>query len=363
MGYFTEADFKNLWTPEINEKATLPFPMGEELAALEKRLGIKLPVSYIKLATTSQNGGYLKRNAVPICDESGNTIRHVKIDYINPIGRRPGDKSLPKRSAAHEDCDLPNPFRDKVQLFVIGKNLDAPYDCIVLDYLKCTKDDEPTVAHIIRKTLRGKSGEPTSDSSDWRYINNVFYWEITTVAPTFDVFIKKLVVMPKLPAFDFKAIKKPLKLAAEKSFKEIVKRHGNEELISFGLYVDNEGTMVADAANKKAHLEQLISENPSEKEYYTYFINEWYYEGTDVALDLFEPICEELARYSAALGSDDKIKRFRDKLLDICVEVLAELKAENFFAKEYNQPVLLSASISDGDVSNAKRKKINALLA
>ncbi|MDR1702828.1 MAG: SMI1/KNR4 family protein, partial [Sporomusaceae bacterium] len=87
MNYFTEADFNKLWQAETDERSTLPFPTDKELIALEKRLGVKLPASYIELAANSQNGGYLKRNGVPIRDESGNVFRHVKISYINPIGR------------------------------------------------------------------------------------------------------------------------------------------------------------------------------------------------------------------------------------------------------------------------------------
>lgn len=47
----------------------------EELAALEQRLGVKLPASYIEFVSTSQNGGLLKRNGFPIHNASGNAIR------------------------------------------------------------------------------------------------------------------------------------------------------------------------------------------------------------------------------------------------------------------------------------------------
>jgi len=121
--------------------------------------------------------------------------------------------------------------------------------------------------------------------------------------------------------------------------------------------------MVADAANTKGHLESLVVDNPTDKDYYTYATAEWKYEGTEFALDLFEPICKELAMYSAALGQESKIKKFRDKLLDICAEVLAELKAENFFAKEYALPILLNVNISNDEMSTAKAKKIRTILA
>jgi hypothetical protein len=77
---------------------------------------------------------------------------------------------------------------------------------------------------------------------------------------------------------------------------------------------------------------------------------------------LFESVCKEVSRYSAALGTDSKIKTFRGKLLDFCAEVLAELKAENFFTDEYTNPVLLSVNISNDDISKAKMKKIRTIL-
>ncbi|MDR1701371.1 MAG: DUF4303 domain-containing protein [Sporomusaceae bacterium] len=352
MNYFTEADFNKLWKAETDERSTLPFPTDKELVALEKRLGVKLPASYIELAANSQNGGYLKRNGVPIRDESGNVFRHVKISYINPIGRV---KTEPV-------WDKPRLFYDTQNLLVIGTNDDTYYEFFVLNYIDCGPEGEPTVVFITRRSKRGDESEPKS--GDWRYINELFYWEIVnTVAPAFAEFVKQLVVMPKLPPFDFTAIKEPLKQAAQESFRQIIKAYGQEDIISFGLYVDSESTMVADAANIKAHLEKHIAEFPSEKDYYTYSTNEWFYEGTPFALHLFEPICRELSIHSSALGTENKINRFRNKLIDLCVEVLAELKADGFFAKEYDAPILLSVSVATGEMSLAKIKKIRAILA
>ena len=362
MGHFTETDLTKLWKPETNEKSTLPFPTDEELTALEKRLGVKLPASYIELATSSQNGGHLKRNGVAIRDESGDVFRYVKISYINPIGHRPGDKTLPKRMPGYEGFDLPRPFYNKQNLLIIGENMDTYYEFFVLNYMDCGPNGEPNVVFITRKSSRGDENEPKND--DWRYISEKFYWEITSVvAPTFEEFIKGLVVMPKLSAFDFRAIKEPLKQAAQESFRQIIKAHGHEEIISFGLYVDDEGSMVANAANKKAHLEKHLEKYPSEKDYYTYSSNEWCYEGTSYTLHLFDPICRELSVHSRALGAEDKVKRFRDKLIDLCVEVLAELKTDGFFANEYSLPILLSVAISNGELPPAKIKKIRKALA
>lgn len=263
MDYFTDTDLKKLWKPAKNSRFTLPFPNEEDFAALEKRLGVKLPASYIELAVSSQNGGFLKRNAIPICDEYGNVIRYAKINYINPIGR----------TDIEPIYDTPKPFYDVPNLLIIGENWDTYYDFYVLNYMDCKAYGEPTVALITRKAKCKDTKVP--DVSDWRYINEKYYWEIEcTVAKTFDEFIKKLVVMPKSPPFDFASIKEPLKQAAQESFRQIVKEYDKEEIVSFGLYVDDEGSMVSDAANTKSHLDELAAKYPSDKDYCTYCISE-----------------------------------------------------------------------------------------
>jgi len=158
--------------------------------------------------------------------------------------------------------------------------------------------------------------------------------------------------MPKLLAFKFEEIKEPLINATKKAFREAVKKHGNEEIIAFGLYVDPEGTMVNNAINTKG--------NSKPDDYFTYSTTEWKY--NTLALDLFEPICRELGTRSAALGSEDKLARFSGKLFNLCLEVLAELKAAGFFAGEYSLPVMLSVGIEGRELSPAKIKKIRALL-
>jgi len=362
MSCFTADDLKGLWSNKEKAYFVLPMPSDKELAELEGRLGVKLPFSYKELALTSQNGGLLKRNASPIRDTIGNVIRYVKNDYIDSIGRRPGEKNVPEHWPGHEEHDAIQLFRDKSNLIEFGRNQDS-YETFVLNYLECESNGEPSIAHIDRKVRRGKDNEPVEGSSDWRNINELYYWELTTIAPNFETYIKELVIMPKQSAFDFAVIKGPLKQAAQKSFREIVKAHGHEDIVAYGLYIDAEGSMVADAANIKVHLEKLVAAHPKDEDYYTYATNEWRYEGTDFALDLFDPICKELARYCATLGSESKIKRFRDILLDVCAEVLAELKSEGFFAKEYALPVLINVNISNDEISATKIKKIRLLLA
>ena len=221
MNYFVDADFNKLWKPVTSEykRFTLSFPTDEELIAHEKRLGVKLPASYIELAKASQNGGLLKRNGVPIRDEPSNVIRYVKINHISPIGH-----IEPEYTYLNQICDYPSLLYNIPNLVVIGENWDADYEFFVLNYRNSGADGEPTVEFITRKS--------------------------------------------KPVPFDFAVVKKPLKQAAQEAFWQIVKTYGREEIISFGLYVDDEGTMVAGAANTKSHLDELVAKDPSQKEYH-----------------------------------------------------------------------------------------------
>jgi len=358
MEYFSAIDYKNLWKKRTQEGLSvfnpLPFPSDEELKASEMRLGLKLPASYVELAKTSQNGGYTKCNSFPLCDEAGNIYRHVEVPVICPIGHH-----------SFASCDSPSLFYDKPKLIKISLSLTAHYEFIVLNYLDCNTDEEPSVAFITRKIRSGKDGEPPLNSADWQHINEKFYWEIKTIAPTFGAFVKGLVVMPKLPPFKFEEIKKPLKEAAQRAFREAVEKHGNEEIIAFGLYIDPDGTMVDNAINTKANLETQLAEftnnskSKSDVEYFTYSTTEWKY--STFTLDLFEPICKVLNARSAALGSESKVASFSNKLFTFCVEVLAEMKEEKFFTNEYYLPIMLSVGIEGGEVSQARIKKIRTL--
>jgi hypothetical protein len=182
------------------------------------------------------------------------------------------------------------------------------------------------------------------------------------LAPTFADYVKGLVVMPKLPVFDFAAFKAPLRQAVKQSFRGLVRAHGREGIVAYGLYIDDLGSMVADAANTAGHLESHVASFPQERDFYTFATTEWKYEGLDYALALFEDIGKPLMTYSASL-SGNKIRSFRNKLLDACVDVLRELKSEGFFAKEYGEPVLLTVNISNDDMPAAKAKEIRRALA
>ena len=364
MRYFTEKDLKDIWKEKVTEKNVQyfnpPLLSMVERKALEERLGVKLPESYIELVTNSQNGGLLgKRNASPVRDSSGKVMRYVKNDFIVSLGITPAHKDDPEKYPAKEALEL---FYDEPNLVCLNRSLStgASYETFVLNYLDSGPNGIPSVALIDRRAKKGIESEPKK--GNWKYINESFYWELISIAPNFETYIKELTVAPKLAAFEFSSFKELLKKAVEKSFSEIVKAHSKEEIISYGLYIDDLGTMIADAFNTKSHLDSQIKNNSKDSDYYTYFTTEWRYEGTEFAVDVFNEMSKILTEYSNALGQDRKIERFRNRLLDCCVEVLLELKMNEFFSHTYLQPISLSICVSNGSIPQSKLKKIRKLL-
>jgi hypothetical protein len=358
MKYFTDTDLTGLWSNKEKAAFCLPMPDSDGISALERRLCVKLPESYLELMTESQNGGLLKRCAFPVKDAEGNIVRHVVNSYIASLGRVPAHEQDPIRFPEHDALRL---FDDVPKLIAFGSNIDT-LDSFVLNYLECGSDGEPTVAWIDRKARRGRDGEPVFDEHDWRNINEKFYWSLITLAPTFADYVKGLVVMPKLPAFDFKALKTPLKQAVKQSFRGLVQAHGQEGIVAYGLYIDDLASMVADAANTRDHLENNVASFPNERDFYTFATTEWKYEGLDYGLELFDDISKSLTTHSASL-SENKRQHFRNKLLDICVDVLRELKSDRFFDKEYSEAVVLTVNISNDDISAAKARTIRQALS
>jgi hypothetical protein len=359
MKHFTDTDLTGLWSNREKAAFCLPMPDAVGIRALEQRLHVKLPESYLELMTESQNGGLLKRCAFPLKDAEGNIVRYVKNSKIASLGRVPADARDPKRFPEHDALTL---FHDIPGLVQFGTDIDTYFDFFVLNYRECGPDGEPAVAWIDRKTRRGRDGEPAFDGQDWRSINRTYFWNLTALAPTFAEYVKGLVVMPKLPAFDFEAFKTPLKQAVRQSFCGLVRAHGRERIVAYGLYIDDMGSMVVDAANTADHLENNVASFPDERDFYTFATTEWKYEGLDCALELFDDLCKSLMSYSASL-SRNKIRNFRDKLLDACVDVLRELKSDGFFAKEYSEVIVLNVNISNDDISAARAKKIRQALS
>ncbi|MDP9700980.1 hypothetical protein J2T16_003893 [Paenibacillus intestini] len=141
-------------------------PFDEELIqSIEQELGYKLPASYIQLMKT-QNGGFPARTTFPTQEGTSWAENHIAITSILGIGR---DKmySLGGEFGSRfmiEDWGYPDLG------VVICDCPSAGHDVVMLDYRFCGPQGEPCVVHV-------------DQESDY---------EITYLAPNFEVFIRGL---------------------------------------------------------------------------------------------------------------------------------------------------------------------------
>lgn len=145
MSYFNEADLAGFWEDSDYSRKTyvLPPPTEISIASVEKRLGIKLPGSYLELMQT-QNGGIPARTAFPTVEPTSWAEDHVAIDGI--LGS--GDSKM------YSLCgDLGSKFMQDEWGYpnigvYFGHCPSAGHDMICLDYRKSGARGEPQVVHV-----------------------------------------------------------------------------------------------------------------------------------------------------------------------------------------------------------------------
>lgn len=168
MSYFDGFDLDRFWADsDYSRKAyVLPPPTDVSIAAVEKKLGYKLPGSFVELMR-HQNGGIPKKTAFPSAEPTSWAKDHVAINGILGIGD----------SKTYSLCgDLGSQFMiDEWGYPPIGVYFgtcpSAGHDMICFDYLKCGPSGEPQVVHV-------------DQERDYR---------ITHLADDFESFVKGLV--------------------------------------------------------------------------------------------------------------------------------------------------------------------------
>ena len=145
MSYFEAFDLSRFWKDSeySRREYVLPRPTDVSIAAVEKKLGYRLPASYVELMR-SQNGGLPERTAFPTSEPTSWAKDHVSIHGMFGIGS----------SKAYSLCgSLGSQFRiDEWGYPAIGIYFgDCPsagHDMICLDYRKCGRSGEPQVVHV-----------------------------------------------------------------------------------------------------------------------------------------------------------------------------------------------------------------------
>lgn len=130
----------NFWSKD--EYFVSPPLTENSIVNAEKRLGYKLPQSYISLIKT-QNGGTPRKTCFPTNEPTSWAEDHIAIEAILGIGGKWGIDSEEFGSdfMIHEwgypDIGI-----------VICECTSAGHDAVMLDYSKCGKRGEPQVIHV-----------------------------------------------------------------------------------------------------------------------------------------------------------------------------------------------------------------------
>ena len=144
--------------------------------------------------------------------------------------------------------------------------------------------------------------------------------------------------------FNFEDLKSKIEIATKKSFEENIRKYGSE-ICSFSLISDDGAMTVVPFTNIKSHLKKMQLEDPNYKEYYEFEPCEWH--TSDGANKEFNDICSSLSKEISNENLD--FEKFKNKLFETCIEVLENLRNENYFSKKLGKDLLIRFSISDTD--------------
>ena len=145
MSFFKGFDLEDFWRDSdyARQEYVLPPPTDISIAAVEKKLGYKLPGAYVELMR-HQNGGLPKRTAFPTTEPTCWAEDHVAINGILGIGDA-GSYSLCGGLGSQfmmDEWGYP-----PIGIY-FGDCPSAGHDMICLDYRKCGPAGEPEVVHV-----------------------------------------------------------------------------------------------------------------------------------------------------------------------------------------------------------------------
>jgi len=142
---FKDLDISSFW--EDNNYALEvyieDYPLDKDIEIIEKKIGYKLPLSYIELMRT-QNGGIPFNTCFPTKESTSWAENHIAISGIMGIGNKKRYSLLGSRGHQFmiEEWKYP-----KIGICIC----DCPsggHDIVMLDYRKCKNDEEPKVVHV-----------------------------------------------------------------------------------------------------------------------------------------------------------------------------------------------------------------------
>lgn len=169
--------------------------------------------------------------------------------------------------------------------------------------------------------------------------------------------------------FNFQKFKEEVISATKKAFLEIMDEYKDSTVYAFSLTCDSSVRSIGVVANTKEALEEQI-EDEEDRYYYKFCEQEW--EIWDAADNEFQEIRNTLVEFQE--NNKDKISdsetciyteffdEFREKIFDICVQALIEIKDENFFEDKSKENVIINFMVFeyfDEDYSMEIFSKLN----
>ncbi len=169
--------------------------------------------------------------------------------------------------------------------------------------------------------------------------------------------------------FNFEKFKEEVILATKKAFLEIMDEYKDSTVYAFSLTCDSAVRSIGVVANTKEALEKEI-DNEEDRYYYKFCEQEW--EIWDAADNEFQEIRNSLLEFQE--NNKDKISdsesiyteffdEFREKIFDICVQALIEIKDEGFFQDKCKENIIINFMIPeylDEDYSIEVFSKLNS---
>jgi len=154
---------------------------------------------------------------------------------------------------------------------------------------------------------------------------------------------------------DFNKFKTQLAQSTKQAFLEIYTQNPEQDIYAFALCNNDSTISIHPSANSIEYLNEVADEN--DFHFYKFEPSEWKFEQHQ-SKRLFDEINENCKKIVNEHDDDeDWFYHFQNQINDACIEVLENLKAENFFQTETGKDIFLNFSVIDEDL-NAKKQEL-----
>ncbi len=158
-------------------------------------------------------------------------------------------------------------------------------------------------------------------------------------------------------------LKENIVKAVKESFLQIIKN--NTDIYGFALYSDENCETLAVSVNTFEYLKET-KERYGELDtdhYSKYSPEEWDYKITENIEDSFKEINLFLSKQFKNISMEDVIQEnkfliFQDYFYNLCIDVLINLKKNNFFYNNYNKEIFVTFIATEYEFENQKIKEI-----